>query len=355
MLFMKNKILLLNIFFLTILFSCKKESAPADVTLTSPISGLVVTVEGLDYTAVPALNASGTLSDTLYVTTKVPGNIGTVKQISFADSASTSSLITTGSTLTFANNVANITVTNNRIDHIYYVKMLYTPPPFMYFVKTSDKDASGIKYYLNTATAQRIASGTYDANFEGYIDLTATNWDNIGLIQSDKSAYFDVNGGWWPEQSSGSFTLTKETPPGTGFYPCAGPWADWNWTNKNAAIISSGVWKLNFNVTTNVLDLVETQFAISGTASGSVQKMTYNSSTKLWTVTANLSAGSFRFTTVPVVATDPVVKLGEYGTTGNTGNLATVGNNIAVNSAGSYLVILDLRNPPYYKYSLQKQ
>ncbi|MDH7460464.1 hypothetical protein QEG73_04220 [Chitinophagaceae bacterium 26-R-25] len=328
---------------------------PTSATVTSTISGLVVTIEGLDYTAVPTLKAAGSLSDTLYVTVKVPGTTGIVRQISFADSTSASSLVTTGSTLTFVNNVANIMVTQSQTDHVYYVKMLYTPPPFMYFVKTSDKDVNGIKYYLNTASAQKIASGTYDGNFEGYIDLTATNWDNIGLIQSDKSAYFDYNGGWWPEQSSGSFTLTKETSPATGYYPCAGPWADWNWTNNNASIVSPGIWKVNYNSTTNVVDLLETQFAISGSAPGSVQKMTYNSFAKGWTLTTHLLAGSFRFTTIPVAANDPVVKLGEYGTTGNTGNLASVGNNIDVATAGSYLVTLDLSNAPYYKYSLQKQ
>ena len=53
----------------------------------------------------------------------------------------------------------------------------------------------GDYYGLNTETAQTIASITYNNLFEGYIDLTNTSWNNIGLVQSDQSAYFDVSAG----------------------------------------------------------------------------------------------------------------------------------------------------------------
>jgi hypothetical protein len=351
---MKNKIILASIFFFSLLYSCKKDSLPANPTLSSPISGLVVSVAGYKCKASAALKTIDTLSDTLYLAVKKLNDTAIVQQISLADSVSTSASIKAGSILTFTNSISPVTLTSNGTSHTYYVKMVYTPPPFMYFIKTSDKDASGGRYFLNTATAQTIASNNYDENFEGYIDLTSTSWDNIGLIQSDKSAYFDFNGGWWPQQSSGSFTLTKEAPAGSGYYPCAGPWADWNWVNSNAAIISPGVWKLNYNTSTKILNLVETQFAVSGSATSTVQAMNYSSTTKRWTLTTNLTVGNLKFTTIAVTKGDPVVTLGEYNDSGNTGNLATDGNNIIIPSAGSYTITLNLSAPPYYTYSIVK-
>ena len=75
----------------------------------------------------------------------------------------------------------------------------------------------GDYYGLNTETAQTIASITYNNLFEGYIDLTNTSWNNIGLVQSDQSAYFDVSAGLGGGQSYGTLAMVEKSSPGTGY------------------------------------------------------------------------------------------------------------------------------------------
>ncbi|WP_281225516.1 hypothetical protein [Flavobacterium aquiphilum] len=351
---MKNKFI--QIFYLclaVIISSCSEDKLPNDSTLESPIGALILTVNGVDYTAIPKLSNGQTLNDTLSINVKIPSPTGIVKQISLTDKNASAS-VKQNDNVVFVKNVLPIKVTNAGGDHNYYVKMNFTPPPFMYFIKTSDKDASGKKYFLNTLTAQRIVSGTYDNKFEGYIDLTGTNWDNIGLIKSDKTVYFDYNGGWWPEKSSGSFNLTEEASPGTGYFSCSGPWADWNWANANTSIVSPGIWKFNFDSKTNKLDLVETQFAITGSASGSVQAMTYSSIDKTWSITANLNAGKFKFTTIPFANGDLVVTYGELSNSISTGSLVAIGNDIQIASSGKYKILLNLSSAPNYNYIITK-
>jgi hypothetical protein len=340
---------------ITMYTSCRKTALPSDAVITSPVSGLIVTVAGIDYTAIPQVNATGTISDTLFFSPKIPDTIGVVKQLTLAAGAGTASL-KEGDKIHFADYISPVTITaTNGEAKKYFVKMVFTPPPFMYVIKTSDKDVNGVKYFLKAAMAPTIAAANYDDNYEGYIDLTSTNWDNIGLVQPNGTAYFEYNGGWWPEQSSGSFTLTSQTPLQAGYYPSAGPWADWNWANNNSAIISPGVWKVNFNATSKTLSLVETQWAITGSSSSSLQPMTYNSTGKTWSITTTLKTGNLLFTTIPVTSGDPVISYGELSATTTTGLLSTGSNGIKINEAGSYFVTIDLSKPPYYKYQVVKK
>jgi hypothetical protein len=333
--------------------ACKKDALPSNPTLVSPINGLILTVAGVNYTATPQLTEGGTINDTLLLIVNIPSPVAAVEQLTLADPKATCNLAK-GDTVYFTNNILSIAVTSGSAVHDYFVEMLFNQPPFMYLIKTSDEDASGNKYFLNTMTAQRLASANYNTNYEGYVDLTATNWDNIGLILSDLATYYDYNGGWYPQQSSGSFTLGPETPSGTGYYPCAGPWADWTWTNANPAIISPGVWKMNYDSTAGELDLVETQWAVAGTASPSTQAMTYDPTAKTWTLTATLSAGDLTFTTIPITPGDPVITYGDLSSSTPTGYLASGGTSINVAVAGSYTLVMNLSAPPYYTYTITK-
>lgn len=229
--------------------------------------------------------------------------------------------------------------------------MSYNPPPFMYFIKSSDRDADGNRYYLATETADRIASGTYDTKYEGYVDLTASNWDNIGLISSDKTTYYDYAGGPWPAVSAYTWTGVEKAGTGSDYFPCDGPWNDWKTVNGNAEIVSPGVWKINYDSETKQVEMVEVQWAVSGSAISSKTAMTYSATNKTWSLTAQLVSGSFKFTTIPVSAGDPEVT---YGLATGISQLASDGKDISISEAGTYTITLSLSNPPYYSYTLTK-
>ena len=73
--------------------------------------------------------------------------------------------------------------------------------------------------------------------------------------------------------------------------------------------------------------------------------MTYDSNSRTWTITLDLSAEEIKFR-----ANDSWDW--NYGDTGADGVLDVGGDNIAVPAAGNYTVVLDLSNPRDYTYTL---
>lgn len=325
------------------LISCNEDSLPENSTLVSPISALVLEVNGADYVAVPQLEEDGSVSNTLLLAVNQPSVTAVVKQISVSES-SASVNVSVGDVITFKDNRFELAWKSGEQTETFIVEMSYNPPPVMYLVMT------GNGYSLNTETAQTIASITYNHLYEGYIDLTNENWSNIGLVQFNQSAYYDVAAGLGGGQSYGSFTMTEKPSPGAGSFSPEGPWGNWTTNGGNASIVSPGIWKINFNVTTRELTLLETQWAITGTAAGTTKAMTYDSETRKWTLTTELTAGQLKFTTIPVAVSDPTVT---YGVSDGFVRLSETGTDISIDEAGTYRVELDL-STPFYDYSITK-
>ncbi|KAA6328056.1 hypothetical protein EZS27_023007 [termite gut metagenome] len=269
----------------------------------------------------------GELNDTILIMVEQLKTKAKVKIFTLIDPAIQINL-TVGEEVTFnEDDILLITLTLGGASKTYYVRMQEKEQEksksFFYVVKTSDVDDAGGKYYLNEAKAEKLIAVS-ETNYEGYADFTKTNWDNIGIVKPDLSGVFDVDGGFYPEQSYGSFVLTENTIGGGLHFKINGPWADWTWTGGNEAIVAPGVWKLNFDTSTNQLDLLEVQWAITGTATNDgVQAMTYTSPNKTWSVTANLSAGNIRFITIPISEGDPIITYGMASKThlSETGNV----------------------------------
>lgn len=331
--------------------ACADHNLPADPVLTSPISGLVLNVSGEDYTAVPVLGDAGAYTGTYELAVKIPGRKATVVQIDLADKSLTSN-IAVGDEIEFEDNKYTVTLYRGASEAgRYTVEMSFNPPPFYYFIKTSDKDADGNRYFLDLDHPQTIASGTYDEWYEGYVDLTMSNWDNVGLVSSELTTIYDYCGGPWPPLSHYMWTGSPKAAPGTGYYPVDGPWNDWKATDGNPDIVSPGVWRVYFNNATGEVDMTMTQWCLSGSAAGATAPMTYDSATRTWTADATLSAGKLRFVTVPVSFGDPTFDL---GLSSGISELAEGGEDIQISEAGNYSVTLDLSNAPYYTYTLQK-
>lgn len=336
------------------LYSCEDDLAK-NPTLTSPISALEITVSGIDYTVVPRLNAEGNLDNTMLLTVRIPNEKATIKSIHCSNGLTAN--VKEGDIVTFVDDILPITLSSGKSEgDIYYIKMDYTEPPVLYFVKSSDKDADGNGYYLDTEKSQTLASLNADDRYEGFIDLTNSNWDNICLVASDLKTKYETDGGWWPERSSGSFTLSATAvPEPSNYYSSLGPWAEWIWTNDNPQIVSPGIWKFDFNVASGELNLVETQWAIKGSSLSTTTAMVYNPKSRKWNIEIDLKAGDLRFVTIPVTEGDPVLSYGELGSTAVTGYIESQGKDIVVEEAGKYSITLDFSKSPYYTYSITKK
>lgn len=319
-----------------------------------PVSALVVNVGGADYTALPELNGEEYTTN-LKINVFAPAATAVVKSIAMAHEVYTAS-IAEGDVLTFVNDVATFTITKKGVATTYSLMMVYTTPAMLYMVKTSDKNNEGNRYFFNSETVQHLASLATDGKFEGYIDLTATDWDNVGFVREDKLERYDVAAGPWPALSYIEYTLeAHECAEEEEYFVAAGPWNNWKVTNDNAAIVSPGVWRFTFDASTLAITGLQTQWAVSGSAIADATAMTYSSKTKLWTLQNQaLSAGVIKFSTIAVTEGDPTVVMGDRGSTSVTGFLMTGGANIEV-EAGNYDITLNLSNAPYYSYTLTKK
>lgn len=78
--------------------------------------------------------------------------------------------------------------------------------------------------------------------------------------------------------------------------------------------------------------------------------MTYNKATKLWTVTANLTANKFKFRANNAWT----INYGDIKPTADGESLQLDGSDIPVATAGNYTITLDLSSPRNYKYTITK-
>lgn len=330
------------------LSSCQNTDLPKNPVLSFPITTLVLEVSGEDYTAVPVLNENHNFTGDLSLLVKVPSERAIVKDLSIQNGYQSN--ISIGDEVLFSNDILEVLIKNGSNSESYRVKMEFNPPPIIYAVKTSDHDEEGSSYYLDINTQDFIASGSYDNIYEGELNLTNTNWDNVGLVSEDLTTIYNLAAGPWPPESH--YVWIAETKPATSstHFRMEGPWNDWKATNDNPAIISPGVWHVIFDISTRTVDMTMTQWAINGSSVTSITAMNYDSMTRCWNVILDLNPGDLYFETIPVVFGDPVYRLSYKANI--LGMLAADGENIRIEKAGKYNVELKLSNPPYYIYSI---
>ncbi|MDR6846807.1 SusE domain-containing protein [Flavobacterium granuli] len=186
--------------------------------------------------------------------------------------------------------------------------------------------ASGYGGDWTPATAPQLASsGLNKPDLEGYVNFASVSafkmtvdatWDKPQFGLGDTAGTIKLNGGDIP------------TPASTGYYL----------VEVNAA-------KLSYKFT-------KTDWGIVGDATGSWDNstnMTYNATTKVWTITAALTVGSMKFRANNGWDIN-------YGDTGADGTLEfNVNDNIPVAVAGNYIITLDLSNPRAYTYTMVLQ
>ncbi|WP_426064511.1 SusE domain-containing protein [Flavobacterium sp. DSP2-3-1] len=184
--------------------------------------------------------------------------------------------------------------------------------------------ASGYPKDWDPATSPQLsASGFGKVDFEGYINFNNANAEY-------KFTSFPE---WKGEYGAGATPGTLD-PKGANFkIPTAGYYQ-----------IVVDTEKLTYKATATVWGIIG-----DGTPGGwdNSTAMTYNKTTKVWTLTANLTQKEMKFRANNAWDIN-------YGDKGADGILELNSDNIKVPSAGNYTITLDLSSPRNYKYSLTK-
>lgn len=184
-------------------------------------------------------------------------------------------------------------------------------------------------------TAPRLAaSGFGQTDYEGYVALDG----EFKFVGPNSSGVYDWGNDDWGDDGtfSGMLALTGES-------------------NCTA---TAGYYKINANTTTLAYTTTLTTWGVLGSATapvtggdgwGTDANMTYNPTTKKWSIVINLVGGQ----EIKFRANDAWGL--NYGDNGADASLEEGGSNIAVPSTGDYLVELDLSNPRAYTYTLTPQ
>lgn len=118
----------------------------------------------------------------------------------------------------------------------------------------------------------------------------------------------------------------------------------------NLKVTGAGYYLLKANTTALTYSAVKTTWAVMGAATGNVETpMTYDMTTKVWTVTKALSAGTLKFR---ANGTD-AINFGSNATAD--GTLVAGGTAIPVAAAGTYKITFNVSIPGNYVYSILLQ
>ncbi len=187
-------------------------------------------------------------------------------------------------------------------------------------------------------TAPRIASSAFGAtDYEGYVWLDG----EFKFVAPDADGIYDWNHG--PDYGDdGSFS---------------GVLAETNETNMSA---TAGYYRIKADTNALTYSVEPTAWGVIGNATpggwDNSTPMTYDATTKTWSVVVTLSAqtapdNGWKFRANNAWA----INMGDVAVGQTDGKLTYDGKNIGVATAGTYKIVLDLSNPRNYKYTITAQ
>lgn len=207
------------------------------------------------------------------------------------------------------------------------ISMTFTPySDYSYIYVPGDyQAASGYTNDWSPADAPPLAM-VGNKTYEGYVYMINSAGSCLFKFTNDQT--WDLNWGAGSTPGSLAENASNLVSPDTGYY------------------------KINVDLNAMTYTMLKTTWAVIGDATPGAwdtgTPMKYDPVNKVWTVTMNLTAGNIKFRANGSWDLN-------YGDGGN-GMLVENGNdNIPVATAGKYKIIMDLSNPPLYKYSLIKQ
>jgi len=174
----------------------------------------------------------------------------------------------------------------------------------------------------------KLCSRDNDGTYEGYID--AVQWTNFKF--TDKT---NGTGTFYGSKANSLYTLDSSS-------------SQWNiWFDEGGYFLV----KANMNTLTWSKTLISS-FCISGdfnSWSTTANPMTYNATTKLWTATCNFQPGQWGNNFQIIANNDWVIVYGDN----SADNQLKAGEKIAITTAGTHTVTMDLSNPLKYTYTIQ--
>ena len=184
--------------------------------------------------------------------------------------------------------------------------------------------ASGYPKDWDPATSPQLSASAFGkVDFEGYINFNDAN------AEYKFTSFPEWKGEYAAGATPGTLALTGPNLkiPAAGYY-----------------LIVADTEKLTYKATATAWGIIG-----DGTPGGwdNSTAMTYNKTTKVWTLTANLTQKEMKFRANNAWDLN-------LGDTGANGTMEYGGDNIKVPSAGNYTITLDLSSPRNYKYSLTK-
>jgi hypothetical protein len=223
---------------------------------------------------------------------------------------------------------------SSKVDTTYSNIVPISVKPYLVLINYPSLWVPGDYQGWDPPTAPKISSKNSNGQYEGFVNIPG------GTLQFKLTSDPDwnhTNYGWASSTISGdhvSGTISTSGSAGNLFFP------------------SAGYYRIKANVPGLTWDVLKTTWAIIGSAPTASNNwsndvpMTYSATTKLWTVTTNCAAGEFKFR----ANSDWGIN---FGDTGADLTLEYDGANIAVGTAGSRTITLDLRVPGNYTYTIQ--
>lgn len=196
--------------------------------------------------------------------------------------------------------------------HPYKVEIIY---PSLY-LPGNYQAASGYEADWSPDKAQQIYSVKQNEKYEGYVNMAGAD---IQFKFTDEPNW-DLN--WGDTGADGTLDVNGD----------------------NIAIPEAGYYRIKADINALTYSVMKTDWGLIGSATpngwDSDQNMTYDSSTKTWSVTLDLIAGDIKFRANDDWALN-------YGDTGFDGVMEEGGDNIPIAEAGNYTVVLNLEVAGY--------
>jgi starch-binding outer membrane protein SusE/F len=216
---------------------------------------------------------------------------------------------------------------------VYSNPITLTVTPYLVIIDYPSLYVPGDYQGWNPTTAEKISSKNDDGKYEGYVYFAPGG--SFKFKYTSARDWNHNNYGW------ASSTTTGNNVTGT-----------FNTTGGDLFVPTPGYYLLTANTNTNAWTGTKTEWGIIGdavpvTGWDSDVNMTFDPSTKLWTITTNLVAGNLKFRANDAWDLN-------FGDTAGDLVLDYDGSNIPITAPGNYTITLDLTIPWNYTYKIQK-
>ena len=221
-------------------------------------------------------------------------------------------------------------IINEYADTLHSNSLTLSITPYKVIIQYPEIYVPGAYQGWDPSTAPPLFDVNSNEVYEGYVLLANEGGGTAFKFTKERS--WDTN--WGDVEAGGSQLGDGTLNPGD--------------VGDDLYVPDSAYCKLTANIGELTYEITKTHWSIQGSATGDqLESMTYDMAEQVWTITTDLSAGSFTF-----VSKDSKQYIADqnidivYGMD-NPIYVKEDGEPISVESAGNYTITLDLSRPPY--------